>query len=50
MVSEDAFDQAVKIIAEVSKKIMGTETERKERERINEEVFSKKYLSPIKSC
>ena len=38
---EDTFNQAAMIIAEAKEKILGTDEERKERERINEEVFQK---------
>ena len=46
---EYVFDQVVNIIAEAKEKIMGTDEERKERKRINEEVFQKNILS-IKRC
>ena len=45
---EDAFDQAVMMIAEATEKIMGTEAERKERKRINEEVFKKNIFCRLK--
>ena len=44
---EDAFDVVSNKIAEAKESIIGTDEEREERERINEEVFSKKYLSLI---
>ena len=45
---EDAFDQVAKIIAEAEEKIMGTDEERKERERINEEVFQRNISRRLK--
>ena len=47
---EDAFDQVVKIIAETKEKIMGTDEERKERERINEEVFQRNISRRLKDA
>ena len=41
LTEEDAFDRTAMTIAEVIEKIMGTDEEAKERERINEEVFQK---------
>ena len=38
---EDAFDQVARIIAEAKEKIMGIDEKRRERERINEEVFQR---------
>ena len=45
---EDAFDQVAKIIAEAEENIMGTDEERKERERINEEVFQRNICRRLK--
>ena len=41
LVEEDTFDVVVNKIAEAEEKIMGTDEEREERERINEEVFQR---------
>ena len=48
--SEDVFDQVVNIIAEAKEKIMGTDEEIKERERINEEVFQKNIFCQLKDA
>ena len=46
----DAFNQVVNIIAEAEEKIMGTDEERKERERINEEVFQRNISRRLKDA
>ena len=47
---EDVFDHVVNIIAEAKEKIMGTDEERKERKRINEEVFPKNIFCQLKDA
>ena len=47
---EDVFDRVVMIIAEAKEKIRGTDEERKERERINEEVFQKNIFCRLKDA
>ena len=45
---EDVFDQVVNIITEAREKIMQTDEEIKERERINDEVFQKNIFCQLK--
>ena len=47
---EVVFDHIVNIIAEAKEKIMGTDEERKERKRINEEIFQKNIFCQLKDA
>ena len=47
---EDVFDRVANIIGEAKEKILGTEEARKERERINEEIFQKNISRRLKQA